>query len=381
MLRNLVKRSVEPIPVYEPEITSEDVRTVEEAVRSGWVSSKGAFIKEFESAFASYIGKKYGVSTSNGTTALHLALLALGIKRGDNVIVPSLTFVSPINAIIYCGAVPKFVDIDPSTWGIDPESVEKAIDANTKAIIAVHLYGNPCRIKEIQEIANRHSIALIEDCAEAHGAEYRHEKVGLFGVISCFSFYGNKIITTGEGGMCLTDDPLIAENITVLRDHGMSQSKKYWHDMIGYNYRMTNLQAALGVSQLKRIDNLIRRKRRIAKIYSELLSNNHTIVSHQDVREDKRIFWLYTVLINGSTRVEFRDKAIDALRKVGIETRPFFYPVHIMPTYSGYHKEQMTHTDSIWFRGISLPSGPMLRQEQIELVSSALSDICAKVTR
>ncbi len=377
----LVQRSVEPIPIYEPEITTDDMRTVEEAIKSGWVSSKGSFIDEFERKFASYIGKRYGVSTSSGTTALHLALLALGIGKDDNVLVPSLTFVSPVNAILYCGAVPKFIDIDPENWGIEPECIEKAIDSKTRAIIAIHLYGNPCKIEQIQEIANRHNIPLIEDCAEAHGAEYRHKKVGLFGVISCFSFYGNKMITTGEGGMCLTDDPLIMEKMRVLRDHGMSQSKKYWHDMVGYNYRMTNLQAALGVSQLKRIDDLIERKRRIASLYSEFLSNNPNITSHHDVHEDKRTFWLYTVLINGLDKEEFRDMTIDSLRKIRIETRPFFYPVHTMPTYSKYQKEKMTYTDSIWFRGISLPSGPLLKEDQIELVSSALSDLCSKVTR
>ncbi|MEM4522680.1 MAG: DegT/DnrJ/EryC1/StrS aminotransferase family protein, partial [Nitrososphaeria archaeon] len=256
-------------PVAEPEIGDEELKNVIEAVKSGWVSSKGRFIDEFESSFAKYVGVKYGIATSNGTAALHLALAGLNIGSDDEVIVPDLTFAATINAVLYTRAKPVIVDINPEYWCIDPTKLEKAITSKTKAIILVHLYGHPCDMEPIMEIAEQHNLYVIEDVAEAHGAEYKGRKVGSFGHISCFSFYGNKVITTGEGGMCLTNDREIAERIKILRDHGMSPEKRYWHDVIGFNYRMTNLQAALGLAQLGKIERFIEKKREIAKKYEE----------------------------------------------------------------------------------------------------------------
>ena len=272
------------------------------AVKSGWVSSKGPFIEEFETNFANYIGTKYGVATSNGTTALHLAFAALGIKRGDKVLVPSLDFVSVANAVTYVGAKPVFLDSHPAYWCLDPSKIAENIDKQTKALVAVHLYGHPCDMDEIVKITNDYNMHLIEDCAEAHGAEYKNKKTGSFGIISCFSFYGNKIITTGEGGMCLTDDASVSRKMKILRDHGMNPDRRYWHDIIGFNYRMTNLQAALGVAQLQKIDRLINKKRTIANNYEKLMKDLPSVTPAPEMPWAKSVYWLYSVLVNASIR-------------------------------------------------------------------------------
>lgn len=264
------------IPLTEPDIGEQELQNVTEAVKSGWVSSKGPFIEEFEKKFSDYNGARYGIATSNGTTALHLALVALGIRKGDKVLL-SLTFVASASTVTYTGAEPIFIDSQPEYWCMDPSKIEEKIDDHTKAIMVVHLYGHPCDMDEIVHIAKDHKLYVIEDCAEAPGAQYKGKKVGSFGIISCFSFYGNKIITTGEGGMCLTNREELAEKMRILRDHGMNPKKKYWHDIIGFNYRMTNLQAALGAAQLKKIDQLISKKRQTATAYNKLLQDLPTV--------------------------------------------------------------------------------------------------------
>ncbi|KKM16310.1 hypothetical protein LCGC14_1687160, partial [marine sediment metagenome] len=241
------------IPVAEPILGEEELKNVIEAIKTGWISSKGKFITEFENGFARYCGVKFGVTTSNGTAALHLALKALGIKEGDEIIIPDLTFVATASTVKYCNAKPVLVDIHPNYWCIHPEKIEEMITSKTKAIIPVHLYGNSCDMDPIMHIAREHDLYVIEDAAEAHGGKYKGKMLGSFGDISCFSFYANKTITTGEGGMCLTNDKDLAEKMINLRDHGMNKEKRYWHDIIGYNYRMTNLQAAVGVAQLAKL--------------------------------------------------------------------------------------------------------------------------------
>lgn len=348
------------IPVAEPEIGEEELQTVTEAVKSGWVSSKGPFIEEFEESFSNYIGMKHSVATSNGTTALHLALAALEIGKGDRVLVPSLTFVSVVNAVKYTGAQPVFVDSHPKYWCMDPSKIDGKIDSQTKAIIPVHLYGHPCDMHEITRIAEDNGLHIIEDCAEAHGAEYKGIKVGTFGVVSCFSFYGNKIITTGEGGMCLTNNEELADKMKILRDHGMNPDKKYWHDIIGFNYRMTNLQAALGIAQLNKIDLLIRKKRRIATEYKRLLEDLPAVKPAPQMVWAKSVYWLYSILVKNS----LRDKIIQHLERQGIETRPFFYPVHTLPPY----KRNLTLpvAEQLSATGLNLPSGPRLSRSEIQ---------------
>jgi perosamine synthetase len=245
------------IPIAEPWLGAKERRLLDECARSGWVSSKGKFVDQFEKMFARYCGVKYGIATSSGTTALHLALACLGIGPGDEVIVPTLSFIATANVVTYCGAKPVFVDSLGDTWNLDPAAIEKAVTRRTRAIIVVHLFGHPAHMHEVCAIAAKHGLHVIEDACEAHGSEYRGARVGSLGTMGCFSFYGNKIITTGEGGMVVTDDESLADKARLLRDHGMSKTRKYWHAHVGFNYRMTNLQAALGVAQMERIKEVI----------------------------------------------------------------------------------------------------------------------------
>ncbi|MEM2614423.1 MAG: DegT/DnrJ/EryC1/StrS aminotransferase family protein [Nitrososphaerota archaeon] len=360
-------------PIAEPEIGEEELKNVLEAVKSGWISSKGKFIEEFENSFSKYIGVKYGVATSNGTAALHLALVALGIGLGDEVIVPDLTFAATINSVIYTGAKPVIVDIDKEYWCIDPSKVEEAVTSRTKAIIAVHLYGHPCDMDAIVEIAEKHDLYVIEDCAEAHGAEYKGLKVGSFGQISCFSFYGNKIITTGEGGMCLTNDEDLAEKMRILRDHGMNAYKRYWHETIGFNYRMTNLQAALGLAQLNKIESFIEKKRKIAKIYAEELSKLQDITPHPEMPWAKCVYWLYTILI-GEKMSSIRNILMERLAREGIETRNMFYPLHEMPIYRNYESSSCSVSSRISKQGLSLPSSTKLTEEDVLSITQKLKE-------
>ena len=350
----------------KPDIGEEEIKNITEAVRTGWVSSKGPFIGQFEKGFSNYVGVKHAIAVSNGTVALHLALTALGIGRDDEVIVPSLTFIAAANAVTYTSAKPTFVDSHPDYWCIDPEAIKKSITDRTKAIMLVHLYGHPCEIDPILEIARDKNLYVIEDCAEAHGAEYRGRKVGSFGDVSCFSFYGNKIITTGEGGMCLTDNEELAEKMRILKDHGMNPKKRYWHDVIGFNYRMTNLQAAIGVAQLEKIERLVDRKREIARTYTELLGAANGLVHSPEMSWAKSSYWFYSILVNP----EIRDRMIEQLDHEGVETRPFFFPVHTLPPYDRGFKAPVA--EDLSARGLNLPSGPDISNDEIHYVSSAV---------
>lgn len=354
------------IPIAEPFLGEEELKNITEAVKSGWVSSKGKFIPEFEEKFAEYCGCKHGIATSNGTAALHLALKALGIKKGDEVIVPTLTFIATANAVTYCGAKPVFVDSDPNYWCMDPEKIEEKITENTKAIIPVHLYGHPCDMGAIMDIARDHDLYVVEDAAEAHGAEYKGKKVGSFGDISCFSFFGNKIITTGEGGMCLTDNDGFAERMRILRDHGMNPNKKYWHDVVGFNYRMTNMQAALGVAQLGRIEKIIGIKRSNANLYNSLLKDVDSITLPAEEKWARNVYWMYSVLIDHSIS---RDDVMKKLERRGIDSRPFFYPVHTMPPY---RNGVFPIAEVLSKIGISLPSSAKLKREEVEKICNCI---------
>jgi perosamine synthetase len=364
------------IPVAEPDIGENELQKVIEAIKSGWVSSKGPFIEEFEEKFAKYIGLKHGAATSNGTAALHLALAALNIKRGNEVIIPTLTFASVANAVIYTGAKPVFVDSHPDYWCINPDELEEKITENTKAIIPVHLYGHPCDMDPIMKVAKKHDLYVIEDCAEAHGAEYKGRRVGTFGDVACFSFYGNKIITTGEGGMCLTNNDELAQKIRMLRDHGMNLEKRYWHEVVGFNYRMTNLQAALGVAQLEKISKFIKRKREIAKLYNSFLSGIEGLVLHPEMSWAKNVYWLYSILINEKEFGANRDHLMVKMAENGVETRRFFYPIHLMPPYKKYvSRYDFNIADELSARGINLPSSIKLTEENIKEIAQIIMGI------
>lgn len=360
------------IPIAEPSLGEEELNNVVEAIKSGWISSKGKFIPEFEEIFAQYCGVKYGVATSNGTVALHLALTALGIGEGDEVIIPTLTFAATANAVIYSGAKPVFVDSHPNYWCLDTEKIEEVMTPKTRAIMPVHLYGHPCDMDAIADIAKRHDLYVIEDAAEAHGAEYKGRKIGSFGDIACFSFYGNKIITTGEGGMCLTNSESLAMKMRVLRDHGMNPNRRYWHDTIGFNYRMTNMQAAVGVAQLARLDKFVEKKREIAQCYSKglkELGEEGLIKLHPEMPWAKCVYWMYSILIQDDFGIN-RDGLMTKLEENGIETRPLFYPVHTMPPYRT--KGRFPTAEELSRMGISLPSSVNLAAKQVEYITDII---------
>lgn len=362
--------------IAEPEIGNEEISNVNNAILSGWISSKGPYISQFEEKFSKYCGVKFGVSNSNGTASLHLALLALGIGPGDEVIVPNLTFIAVPNAIKYCGATPVFVDSTLDYWNIDPEKIEEKISIRTKGIVVVHSYGYPCDMKPIMEISERHNLFLIEDCAEAHGAKYNGKRVGSFGDIACFSFYGNKIITTGEGGMCLTSNEELYDKMLILRDHGMNRSKKYWHDIIGYNYRMTNIQAAIGVAQLAKIDRFIRIRKLQAEVYLKLIgeTDGSDLVKFQKKEKwASPVNWIFSLIIDTAKTSIQRDKVIDSLYENNIESRPLFYPLSNLPPYKT--KESFPVSEYLSKGGISLPTAVSIKTKDIEYIVQTLNKV------
>ncbi|MFC1961737.1 DegT/DnrJ/EryC1/StrS family aminotransferase [Chloroflexota bacterium] len=363
------------IPIAEPLLGVEELNNVVEAVKSGWISSKGKFVTEFEEVFARYCGVKYGIATSNGTTALHLALVVLGIGRGDEVIVPTLTFIATANAVTFTGAKPVFVDSHPKYWCMDPAKIEQMITPRTKAIIPVHLYGHPCDMDLINAIARAHKLSVIEDAAEAHGAEYKGKKIGSFSDIACFSFYGNKIITTGEGGMCLTDNEELAVKLQILRDHGQHPARRYWHDVIGFNYRMTNLQAAIGVAQIKKIDALIERKRQLAKWYAKALEDlrrDADLTLPSEMPWAKNVYWMYTILLSEKLGLT-RDEIAVKLEERGTETRPMFYPLHVMPPYQ--NNSSFSIAEDLSQKGLSLPCGFNIGKAEVAEICGHISSL------
>lgn len=360
------------LPVAEPSLGEKELLYVTDCIISNWISSTGKYVNKFEALFADYCGSRYAVTTSNGTTALHLALLALGIQQGDEVIVPSLTFIATANAVSYTGAKPVFVDSEPRTWNIDPDLIEKAITPNTKAIIPVHLYGHPANMDPILEIARSHKLAVIEDAAEAHGAEYKGKKVGSIGDAGIFSFYGNKIITTGEGGMIVTDNSDIAERARLFRDHGMLPSRRYWHTVLGYNCRLTNIQAAVGLAQLEKIGSIIKTKIDIADRYEKQLDGIEGIIRPPKAKWAKNVYWLYSILVEKEYGIS-RDKLIGELTAMNIDTRPFFSPVHTQPIYNtGQH---LGVSEELASKGLSLPSSVDLQEHEVDRVCSVVRDI------
>ena len=360
------------IPVAEPWLGEKELAYATECVRTSWISSIGAFVSRFEEEFARFCGTKFAVSTSNGTTALHLALRILDIGEGDEVIVPSLTFASSAFAVSYTGAVPVFAEVDQATWNIDPTLIEGRISSRTKAIMLVHLYGHPVDIDPFLEIAHERNLKVIEDAAEAHGARYKGRRVGGLADVGCFSFYGNKIITTGEGGMLTLNSEALAEKARFFRDVAMSPDKRYWHTDIGYNYRLTNLQAAIGVAQLEKIEEIIGKKRRNAEAYRTLLTDVEGITLSPEASWAESVFWMYSVLIEDDFGMD-RDSVMEALSKKGIDTRPFFYPLHTLPPYKT--GERFPVAEDLASRGINLPSGVTLSEEEIGYIVNSLRSL------
>jgi len=368
------------IPVAAPLIGEREIAYVTDAVRSGWVSSIGPYIDRFEQSFAAFTGTRHAIAVSNGTVALHLALVALGIGPGSEVIVPDLTFAATAHAVLQTGATPVLVDVEPDTFCIDPRAVERAISDRTRAIMPVHLYGHPADMDALRTLAEPRGIALIEDAAEAHGALVGERKVGSLGVVGAFSFYGNKIITTGEGGMLTTDDDALAARCRTLKDHGMSPARRYYHTELAFNYRMTNLQAALGVAQMERIDEFVEHKRRNMGLYREALRSRGAegITLNIERAGYRNVYWMVSAVLDERLELS-RDELCLRLRERGVDTRPFFVPMSALPHLSGYRKvgverETCPVSERLSRRGFNLPSGAGLERDEIERAAFALAE-------
>lgn len=366
------------IPVNEPVIGEQEKSYVMECLNSGWISSEGPFVSRFEKAFASYIGMSEGIAVANGTAALEVALYAAGVSEGDEVILPSFSIVSLLLAILRLGAKPVLVDIEPETWNLDVTRVSEKVTPKTKAIIVVHTYGHSADLDPLLELSKKFGIALIEDAAEAHGAEYKGKKCGSLGLISSFSFYANKLVTTGEGGMVLTNDAVAAERARSYRNLCFNKNERFLHDDIGYNFRMTAIQAAVGLGQLERIDEIVERKRKIGQLYVSLLKKIPGLKLQIEKDWAKTVYWMYALELPESMGITAKE-AMAALGKRGIGTRPFFRGLHDQPNLKLQGvlstTESFPVTDAAYKYGFYLPSGMALTEDQVHEVCSTFAEV------
>jgi perosamine synthetase len=366
------------IPVNEPLLDGNEKKYLLECIETGWISSEGPFIKKFEKKFADRVDRKYGIAVTNGTAALDAAVEALGIGSGDEVIMPTFTIISCIGQIIRAGATPVLVDSDAETWNMDVTQIEAKITPRTKAIMIVHIYGLPVDMDPVLDIAKRHGLKVIEDAAQMHGQTYKGKSCGSFGDISTFSFYPNKHITTGEGGMVVTNDNLLAENCRSLRNLCFQPDKRFVHERLGWNLRMTNMQAALGVAQLEQLDNFVQRKRNIGNRYNELLSelpNVQLPLSKTDYAEN--IYWVYGLLLDDDFVMD-AEAVMGKLAEKGIGTRPFFCPMHMQPVLQRlglFEGEKYPVAEGLYRRGFYIPSGMALTDDQIKESALAVKEV------
>tara|TARA_Y100001968_G_scaffold330653_1_gene383110 strand:+ start:1042 stop:2472 length:1431 start_codon:yes stop_codon:yes gene_type:complete len=362
------------IPVLEPELCGNELIYIQDCLESNWISSQGKYVYQFEAMFSEIHHNLPAIAVSSGTTALHLSLVALGIGKGDEVIIPNVTFAACANAVIHAGAEPVLCEIDSTSWCLDINEANKLISNKTKAIMAVHLYGQVCDMNNLIELTKKNGLYLIEDCAESIGSSYNNQIAGTFGDASAFSFFGNKTISTGEGGMVLFKDKNIYSKAKILRDHGMSPDKRYWHEVVGFNYRITNLQAAIGVAQLERLDVIIKKKIEIARYYKKHLSGIKSIISKpRDIPNVVSSNWLYTIILEKSIN---RDSIIDELTKIGIETRPVFYPINSMKPYINFKSSKiLINSHNLSNQGLSLPTSINLKEEDIIYICNSLSRV------
>jgi perosamine synthetase len=359
------------VPVAEPTLDGNERKYVDECLTSSWISSSGKFIGAFEETFAAYCGVRHAISANNGTTALHLALVGLGLQPGDEVIVPSLTYIASANAVTYCGAKPVFVDNDPHHLNIDPAKIEAKITPRTKGILVVHLYGHPAEMDAIEAIAEKHGLWIAEDAAEAHGAEFRGRRVGSVGACGVFSFFGNKIVTTGEGGMITTNDDALASKLRLYRGQGMDPERRYWFPVVGYNYRMTNIAAAIGLAQMERIESHLAHRSKLARTYDRLLAPlSNRIVLPTTAPWAKHVYWMYTILLAPELGPQ-RDEIMRRMAAGGVETRPVFYPMHVLPPYAQDGMDLANATDCA-ARGINLPTSSHMSDEDAAYVCDTL---------
>jgi len=367
-----------PVPVNEPLLSGNEKKYLTECIDTGWISSEGPFVKKFESAFATSVGRKHGIAVTNGTAALQAAVAALDISDGDEIILPAFTIISCAAAVVRAGATPVLVDCDPVTWNMEVSQIEAKITPKTKAIMPVHIYGLPVDMAAVETIAKKHNLKIIEDAAEAHGQSCYDRPCGSFGDISIFSFYPNKLVTTGEGGMIATDDDAIADRCRQLRNLCFQPAKRFVHEELGWNFRMTNLQAAVGLAQLEQIDEFAAKKRRIGKRYTDLLGGIKKItLPAERTPYAENIYWVYGILLNDSAGFDAAD-AMARLREKGIGTRPFFWPMHQQPVFQkmGLFKGQVyPAAERIAKHGFYIPSGPALTDEQADYTASCVKEL------
>lgn len=362
----LSKESVNFTPISTPRYMGNEVNYAIDAILSTWISSKGRYVEKFEADYASYLDVKHALSVTNGTVAIQLVLAALGIGPGDEVIVPNFTFAATINTVLHVGATPVLVDVDDS-WTLNPDQIKEAITPKTKAIIPVHLYGQPAQMDQIMTIGEEYNLYIIEDAAEAHGAEFNGQKVGTIGCAGTFSFFANKIITTGEGGMVTTNDSELYEKMKVLRDHGMSPDKKYWHDFVGYNFRMTNIQAAIGCGQLEHIQQILKRRDELENFFRDELHNSPFVEVQRNTYDKRRkVNWLTSFTLKDDF-AHRRDQLLEYLYSKGIEARPFFFPLSEMPIYQSYgNGKSFPIAERLSKSGFSLPTEVKLEKECVK---------------
>ena len=367
------------IPVNEPLLTEDDYGCVLEALRSGWISGAGPQIEAFESRWAAYCGRKHGVALASGTVALQVAVALLDLQPGDEVIMPTFTIISCALPIVLAGARPVLVDADPQTWTMDVRQVESRITARTRAIMAVHVYGHPVDMDPLLQLAARHGLEVIEDAAEAHGAEYRGRKAGSFGTSSCFSFYDNKLVTTGEGGMLLVDDDHLADRACSLRNLGFQRNRRFFHAELGFNFRLTNMQAALALPQIARMEDIVARKRRIGMAYTQRLSEVPGLELQVQQPWARGVYWMYGVVLHDETGLDAAEFA-RRLKERGIDTRPFFVGMHEQPVLRerGLFKgESYPVAERLARQGLYLPSGLTLDESQMDRVCQAVREALA----
>jgi perosamine synthetase len=361
------------IPISKPSITEREISYVNDAVTSTWISSIGKYIDKFEQDFASFCETKYAVAVMNGTVAIELALRACGIKKDDEVLIPDLSFIATANGVLYTGATPVIIDVEPHTLCLDPAKIEAAITPKTKAIMPVHLYGHPADMKAIMDIAKKHNLKVIEDAAEAHGATAYGRKTGSWGDCATFSFYGNKNFTTGEGGMVTTNDKEIYDRCRFLRDHAMSKEKRYWHPEMGFNFRMTNLQAALGCAQLERAEELMQKRQTIFDWYSYYLADCPGISLNRTAGWATNAYWLMYLQVEGMDEAR-RGKFMAKLKEQGVDSRPFFYPMSDMP-YLADNAINTPVTHKVYQEGINLPTYFDLTEEEVAYIGKTVINV------
>jgi len=363
------------VPVSIPDLSGNEEKYVVDALRSTWISSTGSYVKQFESEFARVAGTRYALSVANGTLALHLAMIALGVGPGDEVIVPSLTYIATANAVKYVGGTPVFVDVDPATWCMDPSKIEAEITPRTKGIIPVALYGHPADMDAINSIAMKHGLWVVDDTAEAHMATYRGRPAGSLAAINAFSFYGNKIITSGEGGALTYDDPDLDQRLRMLRNQGMDPGRRYYFPIVGYNFRLTNIACALLCAQLERRDQIVARRREIFATYRKLLAPVPGIGFQPVADWAVPAPWLFCATIDQNEFGMDRDALAEKLGEKGIDTRPFFVPLHSLPPYqTGDHgADKFPETEKLARDGINLPTFGGLSDAQIEYVCQSIA--------